>query len=127
MSTAGYKVFVVEALPIVRFGLERLIEDTDHLELSGSVGDGKTALRSMREARPDLVITSLSLPDVTGLTLIKEIRRSEPSVPILVFARSAAELVGEPVVEMGATDYVEQSDSIEVLRRKIDETLLAAR
>ena len=81
----------------------------DFLEHAGftvlSAGDGRSALASLRSAKPDLIILDLGLPDMDGLDVTRAVRR-ESSTPIIVLTARGAEadkLVG---LELGADDYV---------------------
>jgi len=81
----------------------------DFLEHAGftvlAAGDGRSALASLRSAKPDLIILDLGLPDMDGLDVTRAVRR-ESSTPIIMLTARGAEadkLVG---LELGADDYV---------------------
>ncbi|MGH2452789.1 MAG: response regulator transcription factor [bacterium] len=81
----------------------------DFLEHAGftvlAAADGRSALASLRSAKPDLIILDLGLPDMDGLDVTRAVRR-ESSTPIIMLTARGAEadkLVG---LELGADDYV---------------------
>ena len=88
----------------------KIVKQTrDYLERSGfrvvSAGDGRTALRVVRQEQPDLVVLDLMLPEMDGLDVCR-ILRQESSVPIIMLTARVDEtdrLVG---LELGADDYV---------------------
>jgi DNA-binding response OmpR family regulator len=81
----------------------------DYLEHGGftvlTAVDGKTALRTARTGRPDLVILDLGLPGLDGLDVARALRR-DGEVPIIMLTARTEEsdkLVG---LELGADDYL---------------------
>jgi len=81
----------------------------DYLERAGygvhAAADGKTALSLARTEKPDLVILDLGLPQMDGLDVTRELRKSS-DVPIIMLTARGEEsdkLVG---LELGADDYV---------------------
>ena len=81
----------------------------DYLEHSGyrvvTAGDGKAALDTVRQSRPDLVVLDLNLPGIDGLEVCRRIR-SDSDVPIIMLTARVEEtdrLIG---LEIGADDYI---------------------
>ncbi len=68
--------------------------------------NGVEGLRAFDRERPQVVVTDIMMPGMDGLSLVAELRRREPSVPILFLsARSAAEDVVRGF-EAGGNDYL---------------------
>jgi DNA-binding response OmpR family regulator len=81
----------------------------DYLEHAGftvlTAADGRTGLARAREARPNLIVLDLRLPDLDGLDVTRALRK-ESSVPIIMLTARGEEsdkLIG---LELGADDYV---------------------
>jgi DNA-binding response OmpR family regulator len=81
----------------------------DYLEHGGfrvlTAGDGKTALAVARQAKPDLLVLDLNLPQMDGLDVCRALRR-ESDVPIIMLTARVEEtdrLIG---LELGADDYI---------------------
>ena len=81
----------------------------DYLEHAGFAvliaGDGPTALATIRQRRPDLVVLDLGLPGLDGLEVMRAIRTTGP-VPIVVVTARDTELDKLLGLELGADDYV---------------------
>jgi DNA-binding response OmpR family regulator len=81
----------------------------DYLEHAGFavtlVGDGASALRSIRTQRPDLVVLDLGLPGVDGLDVTRQVR-AETSLPIVMLTARDDELDKLLGLELGADDYI---------------------
>ncbi len=81
----------------------------DYLEHAGFevlvVGDGESALSSVRGAKPDLIVLGLGLPGRDGLDVAREVRRTS-TVPIVVLTARGDETDRIVGLELGADDYV---------------------
>jgi len=70
-----------------------------------TAGDGDEAIEVMREWTPDLVITDLSMPNMSGLELCRRVR-AKSAVPIIVLSVRGEEKVKVEALDAGADDYV---------------------
>src|SRR4029077_10773019 len=67
--------------------------------------DGKTSLELLVQ-KPELIILDLGLPDIQGLDLLRTIRASDESVPIVVLSSRGDEAGKVQALDLGADDYV---------------------
>lgn len=90
--------------------LAMIIKDTlDGPEFDIQIAeDGHEGLRLFREKTPDIIVTDVMMPTMDGFSMVKEIRKTNPSIPILFLsARSAAADVVEGF-ETGGNDYLKK-------------------
>jgi two-component system response regulator RegX3 len=87
--------------------------------------DGRAALKRFR-ARPDLVILDLMLPEVSGLDVIRAIRR-DSTVPVVVVTAKDAEADKVAGLELGADDYVTKPFSMRELVSRVRANIRRAR
>jgi two-component system cell cycle response regulator DivK len=85
------------------------------------------ALGAAREFRPDLVITDIQLPDVSGLELIRLIRKDEQlaDVPIMAVTAYSAQGDEERIRAAGAQAYVAKPISVMKFAQTVEELLIA--
>ncbi|WP_432025874.1 response regulator [Streptomyces sp. 1222.5] len=75
------RVLVVDDEALVRTGFTHILNTADDIEVVGAVPGGQ-AVRTVREARPDVVLLDIRMPDVDGLTVLSELRRM-PDCPVV--------------------------------------------
>jgi two-component system cell cycle response regulator DivK len=90
-----------------------------------AVTDSRNALDAARQFRPDLVITDIQLPHVSGLDLIRMIRKDEQlaSVPIMAVTAYSARGDEERIRAAGAQAYVSKPISVVKFAQTVDELL----
>lgn len=96
---------------IVREGLRALLELTGEFRVIGEANNGREAIALCDSLQPDVVITEIALPELSGTALVRELRRCKPSVRVIVLTMyKNQELVGE-VLHAGAAGYLPKSCS----------------
>src|SRR5438132_8541780 len=75
------KVLFVEDESTLRRTYRRFFAERYHLAFAAS---GSEARRQMDEFHPEVLVLDLRLPDTDGITLLQEIRQSQPSLPVIV-------------------------------------------
>ena len=90
-----------------------------------AVTDSRQALDAARDFKPDLVITDIQLPHVSGLELIRLIRSDEElaEVPIMAVTAYAAAGDDERIRAAGAQSYVSKPISVARFVHEVDELL----
>lgn len=70
--------------------------------------DGEEGLSKYKEIRPDIIVSDIMMPKMDGFTMVRQIRKGDPSTPVLFLsARSAANDVVEGF-ELGGNDYLKK-------------------
>lgn len=97
-------VLLVEDDPSILRGLEMNLK-VDGLRVLTAT-DGVAAVRAAKAAVPDLIILDLGLPGMDGMDVLREVRKDDPEVPILVLSARASEAEKVLGLSLGADDYV---------------------
>ena len=83
----------------------------------------QSALRKFRECSPDLVLLDLQLPDMSGLDVLKEMRRTRPGIPVVIVTALVDETDRVVGLELGADDYVTKPFSARELAARVKAVL----
>lgn len=114
------RVLIVDDHPVVRDGLRGVIEGDPGLSVVGEAGDGAEALARVADGSTvDLVLMDLRMPRMGGVEAIRELRRTAPTVRVLVLTTFDTDADVLPAVEAGATGYLLKDTPREDLVRAV--------
>src|SRR6202050_3538354 len=80
------RILVVDDHPIVRQGLALLIDREPDMLVCGEAEEAMGALHVLASAHPDVLIVDISLNGPDGLDLLKTIRTTHPTLPVLILS-----------------------------------------
>lgn len=110
------KILVVDDHPIVRQGLERLLEPEEDLVVVAEAATADGALQAVDSEDLDLVLLDIGLKQGSGLDVIGQIRARRDDLPILVLSMHQERFYAERVLRSGAQGYVmKQGDPAEIV------------
>ena len=105
------RIFLVDDHPVVRFGLQKLLENEKDFLVVGDADCCQQCLDRIEQTRPDILILDLDLGDACGSEAVATIRAQFPDLPIVVYSGAhSQELIAE-VVQQGAISYVLKDSS----------------
>jgi two-component system, NarL family, response regulator DesR len=84
------RVLLAEDQAMVRGALSALLNLESDIEVLGSAADGEEAWREVQRLKPDVLVTDIEMPGITGLELVQRIRRYDlpvKSIIVTTFAR----------------------------------------
>ncbi|MEW6730544.1 MAG: sigma-54 dependent transcriptional regulator [Acidobacteriota bacterium] len=76
---------------------------------------GSAALARLKQERVDLILCDVFMPEVDGVTLLKQIRAQYPNIPVLMMSGQATIEIAVEATKLGATDFIEKPISFEKL------------
>ncbi len=125
------RILIVDDHTVVRKGIIEIINETvqqvDNPILQPAefdeAGSTAEALELVRQQTYDLLIVDISLPDVSGLDLIREIRDEVGQVPILVLSMHPEESYAIRAFRVGANGYLNKASVPEELKGAIEKVL----
>ncbi len=105
------RVFVADDHTIVRDGLRRLIEETPGMELAGETARGRTVIERAGDGSWDVLVLDLSLEDVGGVEVLRELRERAPKLPVIVLSMYPEAQYAVRTLRMGAAAYLSKGRS----------------
>jgi two-component system, NarL family, invasion response regulator UvrY len=100
------RVLLADDHEVVRQGLKQILMEAIPDAVFGDAASGSEALGLVRSAPWDIVVLDISLPDRSGLDVLKELRQSQPGLPVLVLSMHPEEQFAVRVLRAGAAGYL---------------------
>jgi two-component system response regulator DesR len=100
------RVLLAEDQSMVLGALAALLKLEDDIEVVGRARDGGEALRLVREIRPDVVVTDIEMPGLTGLDLAVALRREDPAPRVVILTTFGRSGYLRRALDAGAAGYL---------------------
>lgn len=98
---------------IVRAGLREALESQPGWTICGEASNGRDAVRLARELVPDVMILDISMPDLSGVIVARDVRKLKTHTELLIFTMHDSEQLVREVLSAGARGFVLKSASTE--------------
>lgn len=99
-------VLIVDDHAVVRCGLRQFLADTEDLAITAEAASGQEAIALVQTGEWSLVLLDIALPDLSGLEVLKQIKRLRPNLPVLIFSMFSEDEFAMPSLEAGASGYL---------------------
>ena len=111
---AGKKtVLVVDDHPLMRQGLALLINQQQDLQVCGEAEEAQAAMQAIAQLRPDIMILDISLKGPDGIEILKNIRATDPDLPVLVLSMHDEAIYAERALRARANGYIMKQEATE--------------
>jgi len=98
-------VLVVDDAAFMRMMIKDILRKGGY-EVVGEAEDGAKAIEKYRELKPDLVTMDITMPDMDGITAVKEIRKIDPNALIIMCSAMGQQAMVIDAIQAGAKDFV---------------------
>ncbi len=115
-------ILVVDDDAVDRELAERCLQSLAHVDVR-LVEGGEQALKAIDDAVPDLVLTDLRMPGMTGMELVENLHERFPLMPVILMTSRGSEKVAVQALQAGASSYVPKRDMEEILAETVRQML----
>lgn len=109
------RVVLVDDHTLFRAGLRLLLNDVPEIEVAGEATTGHEALQLAAEIKPEILLLDLSLPNTSGIALLKEIKRCAPETGVIILTMHNDAAMVRAALAAGAKGYVVKTAADTVL------------
>jgi len=119
-------ILIIDDESVIRQTYADFLEDRDFNVLTAE--NGLTGLEILKEARPDLVLTDLRMPEMNGLEVLQRAREISPETPLIVISGTGQISDTIQALRLGAWDYIlKPVEDMSIITHAVDQALEKAR
>lgn len=105
------RILIADDHDVMRRGIRNLLEMNVGWEICAEAATGREALDLARQTKPDIAVLDLTLPDIYGLDVARDLLQVHAQTQILIFTMHESEQLVREVLSSGARGYVLKSDA----------------
>ena len=113
------RVLIVDDSKIVCDGLQQMLINIADVEIVGQANNGKDAIATISESKPDVVILDIRLPGLSGFDFLKDIRANKLPIRVIMLTNYFYPHYREKCKKLGADYFFDKVMEIEMIPKVI--------
>ena len=113
------KILIADDHAIVRKGLKQIVAETSDMVVADEASNGHEVINKASKNDYDVVVLDITMPGISGLDTLKQLRIHKPKLPILVLSMHPEEQYAVRVLKAGASGYLTKGSAPNELIRAI--------
>ncbi len=99
-------ILIADDHGVLRAGLRALLNGEQDLKVVGEAAEGHEALRMAGDLQPDIVLLDLSMPNLNGIEVARQIKERFPAMSVLILTVHEDEGLLQEAIRVGASGYI---------------------
>ncbi|MGG3893375.1 response regulator [Geobacillus stearothermophilus] len=99
------RVLVVDDAAFMRMMIKDILTKNGH-EVVAEAADGRQAVEKYKETRPDIVTMDITMPEMDGITALKEIKKIDSNAKVIMCSAMGQQTMVIDAIQAGAKDFV---------------------
>jgi DNA-binding NarL/FixJ family response regulator len=120
-SQRKVRVFVADDSVLVRERLIALLNGIGNVEIVGQARNAAEAIASIREARPDIVVLDIRMPDGSGITVLEGLRGEIPAPKVIMLTNYPFAQYRRKCLEAGASFFFDKSTEFHKIPNAVEQ------
>ena len=108
-------ILIVDDSPTVRQALCELFTREKDFDVCGEAENGQEAIERAEQLHPDVIVTDLSMPIMSGLEEARVLKQLMPTVPVIIYTAHSDRFIEKEAHAAGAYAVVSKSDPVTTL------------
>lgn len=113
------RILIADDHGLVRHGARELLNSRRGWTVVGEAANGREALEKAIELKPDVAVIDISMPDLDGVEVARQIREAVPDTKVLVLTMHESEQMVRRALDAGASGYLLKSDLTDSLIKAV--------
>jgi len=117
------RILVADDYEIIRSCIRQIVTDEQDMTVVGEAANGREVLDQLKQTEVDLVILDFYMPVLDGLSTLSEIRKSYPTLPVIMLSALSEEMYKTKILKAGASGFIDKETVPEDLVNEIRKVL----
>ncbi len=117
------RIIIADDSDLILERLQQMLSQHDKVQLVGSFKNGAEALEALLALKPDLAIVDIKMPGLSGLEVLKEIRKSDKALKFIILTFYSTDIYRKLAIESGADYFFSKGDDFEKVSQVVSEML----
>jgi len=113
-------ILIASDHPLIRLGLRTILEAQPGWSVVAEAVTGREVVSLALEHRPNLVISSILLPEINGLDAARQVRRELPETEVLILTTQNSDKLMAEAFSAGARGYILKTDNLRLLLTAVE-------
>ncbi|KRB93308.1 response regulator [Noviherbaspirillum sp. Root189] len=105
------RIIIADDHAIVREGLKQILADSDDMIVAGDAENGADAVRLARRGDSDVLLLDISMPDRSGIEVLKQIKKEAPGLAVLMLSMHREDQYAIRSLKAGASGYLNKQSA----------------
>ena len=101
----GVKVLIVDDAAFMRMMIKNILSKSGY-DIVGEAENGVQAVAKFKELKPELVTMDITMPEMDGITAVKEIKKIDPAAKIIMCSAMGQQAMVIDAIQAGAKDFI---------------------
>jgi DNA-binding NarL/FixJ family response regulator len=119
-ANAPIRIFLVDDQSMIRAGIKAMLTKNPRFQVAGSSGDPRAAIQAIGVSKPDVVLLDISMPGLSGIDAIGQIRKLHPRARIVMLTHHEGDSFVEQALKAGADGYLSKDSDPGELALAVD-------
>lgn len=116
------KILIVDDAAFMRMMIKDILSKNGY-EIVGEAADGMQAIEKFKETQPDLVTMDITMPEMDGITALKEIKKMSPNAKVIMCSAMGQQSMVIDAIQAGAKDFIVKPFQADRVLEAISKTL----
>lgn len=103
------RVLVADHQPIVSYGIRMLFENSKDIKIVNTANSAKQLLDYLKKSNTDIVLMTMDLPDINGITVLRTIKKEFNDVGVIIFSTHPEDIYAISAIKAGASGYLSKT------------------
>ena len=113
------RVLVADHQPIVNYGIRMLFDSSNDIKIVSTVDTAKQLINYLKKGSVDVVLMSLDLPDMNGITILRKIKKNYNNVRVIIFSAQPENIYASSGIRAGASGFLSKTATTSTIKKAI--------